>query len=137
MIRRPPRSTLFPYTTLFRSGCHPLDVDARLPDVVAPHDTPEIVHAFLRTLFIEVFEQCQALGQPGPAGAGADKLRKQCQDLELVRAESGSAARGGRPPSGRAPEGPADRPRGGRLGRAGEAGAETTDRPRGGRPGRA
>src|SRR2546425_6961727 len=24
MIRRPPRSTLFPYTTLFRSGRHPL-----------------------------------------------------------------------------------------------------------------
>src|SRR2546430_2780502 len=23
MIRRPPRSTLFPYTTLFRSGFHP------------------------------------------------------------------------------------------------------------------
>src|SRR5258706_12007353 len=23
MIRRPPRSTLFPYTTLFRSRCHP------------------------------------------------------------------------------------------------------------------
>src|SRR3712207_6881175 len=23
MIRRPPRSTLFPYTTLFRSACHP------------------------------------------------------------------------------------------------------------------
>src|SRR2546430_3224552 len=28
MIRRPPRSTLFPYTTLFRSGCAAgLDVD--------------------------------------------------------------------------------------------------------------
>src|SRR3712207_8024127 len=27
MIRRPPRSTLFPYTTLFRSGCG----DHRLP----------------------------------------------------------------------------------------------------------
>src|ERR1043165_4161249 len=25
MIRRPPRSTLFPYTTLFRSGAQPLD----------------------------------------------------------------------------------------------------------------
>src|SRR2546429_3893344 len=25
MIRRPPRSTLFPYTTLFRSGLHPVD----------------------------------------------------------------------------------------------------------------
>src|SRR3712207_4411222 len=24
MIRRPPRSTLFPYTTLFRSGGHPI-----------------------------------------------------------------------------------------------------------------
>src|SRR2546427_7678175 len=26
MIRRPPRSTLFPYTTLFRSGHHVLDL---------------------------------------------------------------------------------------------------------------
>src|SRR3712207_9325680 len=26
MIRRPPRSTLFPYTTLFRSGPGPLDL---------------------------------------------------------------------------------------------------------------
>src|SRR6478735_2567756 len=25
MIRRPPRSTLFPYTTLFRSSCRPAD----------------------------------------------------------------------------------------------------------------
>src|SRR3712207_7317324 len=30
MIRRPPRSTLFPYTTLFRSGV--LDQEARLQD---------------------------------------------------------------------------------------------------------
>src|SRR5258708_16643853 len=30
MIRRPPRSTLFPYTTLFRS-LHPLQRFARLP----------------------------------------------------------------------------------------------------------
>src|SRR3712207_7686011 len=38
MIRRPPRSTLFPYTTLFRSDLplQKLDVlDARLPCVVA------------------------------------------------------------------------------------------------------
>src|SRR5256886_14235848 len=27
MIRRPPRSTLFPYTTLFRSALHPLAGD--------------------------------------------------------------------------------------------------------------
>src|SRR3989442_7459877 len=35
MIRRPPRSTLFPYTTLFRStGCH--------------HKVPERLHDLLR-----------------------------------------------------------------------------------------
>src|SRR4051812_49541255 len=31
MIRRPPRSTLFPYTTLFRSGPHPATVVIRAP----------------------------------------------------------------------------------------------------------
>src|SRR5688572_33478177 len=37
MIRRPPRSTLFPYTTLFRSrGVHPLlDVDGEREEVDA------------------------------------------------------------------------------------------------------
>src|SRR2546428_10077763 len=37
MIRRPPRSTLFPYTTLFRSRGHPRDVRPRR-DV--PGDSP-------------------------------------------------------------------------------------------------
>ena len=36
MIRRPPRSTLFPYTTLFRSG-H-LFVAAPDTNLVVPHD---------------------------------------------------------------------------------------------------
>src|SRR2546422_5957427 len=38
MIRRPPRSTLFPYTTLFRSLAEHLDdalVEAEIPDAVA------------------------------------------------------------------------------------------------------
>src|SRR3712207_6975881 len=33
MIRRPPRSTLFPYTTLFRSG--PVQRDAQVPSPAA------------------------------------------------------------------------------------------------------
>src|SRR3712207_8890690 len=42
MIRRPPRSTLFPYTTLFRSRCTPDPVAVVGPVTVsAPH--PEIV----------------------------------------------------------------------------------------------
>src|SRR5260221_10590570 len=35
MIRRPPRSTLFPYTTLFRSAHHPELVFQRLRTVAA------------------------------------------------------------------------------------------------------
>src|SRR3712207_7319646 len=41
MIRRPPRSTLFPYTTLFRSlGCEhgTAKANAALPEASGPHD---------------------------------------------------------------------------------------------------
>src|SRR2546425_7687493 len=36
MIRRPPRSTLFPYTTLFRSGGAPGVARPRRPEPVVP-----------------------------------------------------------------------------------------------------
>src|SRR5438874_10672644 len=38
MIRRPPRSTLFPYTTLFRSllrGLHGVPIAARIAEIIA------------------------------------------------------------------------------------------------------
>src|SRR5258708_18220635 len=38
MIRRPPRSTLFPYTTLFRSHCPGLSLPARVLACAAPAD---------------------------------------------------------------------------------------------------
>src|SRR5258708_17156544 len=42
MIRRPPRSTLFPYTTLFRSVlAHEIDVDVRQIDLVDDRDDLE------------------------------------------------------------------------------------------------
>src|SRR3712207_8176383 len=37
MIRRPPRSTLFPYTTLFRSGTTHRSNPVRAPAVQCPH----------------------------------------------------------------------------------------------------
>src|SRR2546427_5362659 len=51
MIRRPPRSTLFPYTTLFRSPCglvehhedEPLD-DLRRPRAAVRLDADQLVH---------------------------------------------------------------------------------------------
>src|SRR2546430_12096175 len=45
MIRRPPRSTLFPYTTLFRST-HDCSF-ARLPDFQATLDLVRLVDSFL------------------------------------------------------------------------------------------
>src|SRR2546427_3669617 len=38
MIRRPPRSTLFPYTTLFRSSDEPCEVDAVVQRDAADRD---------------------------------------------------------------------------------------------------
>src|SRR2546430_6186704 len=34
MIRRPPRSTLFPYTTLFRSHCTGIEATYRLREII-------------------------------------------------------------------------------------------------------
>src|SRR5256885_6432486 len=39
MIRRPPRSTLFPYTTLFRSELTPEQVDEYLDEIGAAEET--------------------------------------------------------------------------------------------------
>src|SRR2546429_7963164 len=48
MIRRPPRSTLFPYTTLFRSGSSPMEENLRrLTDEIGGRvtGTPEMAKA--------------------------------------------------------------------------------------------
>src|SRR2546427_5342754 len=43
MIRRPPRSTLFPYTTLFRSAVAPAPAPPPMPSVVEyPHGRYEL-----------------------------------------------------------------------------------------------
>src|SRR5258706_6850736 len=59
MIRRPPRSTLFPYTTLFRSvpgAAHPI---ARLEQ---PHRKPELI------------AKAQQLVKPGKTGADDQRV---------------------------------------------------------------
>src|SRR3712207_7294286 len=56
MIRRPPRSTLFPYTTLFRSR-----LDARRPDISAGANRP----------WIGALRAAPAL--PGKIGEGAGR----------------------------------------------------------------
>src|SRR3712207_8768534 len=43
MIRRPPRSTLFPYTTLFRSGTISVEVSELLSDELKKRGAPHTV----------------------------------------------------------------------------------------------
>src|SRR3712207_7739336 len=75
MIRRPPRSTLFPYTTLFRSG------RARLEVARQEHD-PRVVGAELEL----------ALGQDHPVRHLAAKLPPfELQDRKSTRLNSSHA----------------------------------------------
>jgi hypothetical protein len=116
------RGAIAPITFQRHCGpaCHPLDFDGRLPDVAVPHDTPPVVHAFLRGVFSESFDVCQAV-QRSPASA-PPAARARCQALELVK--------------GAAPaEAEPDRARGGRLGRRAEAEEPPPDAPRGARLG--
>src|SRR5258708_21563567 len=55
MIRRPPRSTLFPYTTLFRSaGCKSGKAKPVFPDAAFDHAGEEFTGALVRALAVSV-----------------------------------------------------------------------------------
>src|SRR3712207_8592222 len=81
MIRRPPRSTLFPYTTLFRSRRDPL-VEARLQH--------EVERRLGGTADVAEAGQLQHLAQPRlaglraePRGAGLRQRRSEEHTSEL------------------------------------------------------
>src|SRR3712207_7220967 len=81
MIRRPPRSTLFPYTTLFRSEqLLLLDVDDLLPDITHHLEDPEFA-VFLRLL--PGGEACRA----APAACGVPRLPVGLVGVVIARSE--------------------------------------------------
>src|SRR3989441_12923580 len=93
MIRRPPRSTLFPYTTLFRSI-----LDER----------PPVFSAALGWLEHELVEQCHRRGIKVMAMvATVEDARTAAADGADMIVAQGSEAGGHRPPGGKpaAPEG--------------------------------
>src|SRR2546430_6585109 len=80
MIRRPPRSTLFPYTTLFRSQVGRADQRAELVRGVAQQLVPRLVAEAVVHL-LEVVQVHEQHGE-GVAGTGAD-LRSEEHTSEL------------------------------------------------------
>src|SRR5256885_8292559 len=65
MIRRPPRSTLFPYTTLFRSPQGSVDVSARHLGYHAQSNRVSITGAPYDSLRVTLFEQTVELSSVG------------------------------------------------------------------------
>src|SRR5260370_42289565 len=99
MIRRPPRSTLFPYTTLFRS-CRPFAFDQRrrLADLVATVGV------------LDLDDLCSQGGE-------LRRAERPCHivaDLDDADAGDRRAIAPRAPPARRAPPSPATQPRGAR-----------------------
>src|SRR2546427_5370813 len=109
MIRRPPRSTLFPYTTLFRSpGCGPVvpgrehapqNVDLHRLQPRLREEAPQAIHELAPSARVQIAARPQA----------ALEMRKELLDLlvgrgPLLRGYGGRGARrppphpGGHPP---------------------------------------
>src|SRR2546430_16146556 len=103
MIRRPPRSTLFPYTTLFRSRARPVRPQPRvvgwLPDR-GPRPAPSLCRRFrLRP----PFPRERRAARPGRSGAAPDRRLRAALVHEGHPYESGGS-RAGASRSRRAPE---------------------------------
>src|SRR5205809_5164364 len=78
MIRRPPRSTLFPYTTLFRSlempdalACLRLEHDERVGEQVVAHAVGAVIVVGRRAGRHEDEAALHVEGHPGPVVRGA------------------------------------------------------------------
>src|SRR3712207_9068367 len=90
MIRRPPRSTLFPYTTLFRSfgGCRP----ATLLAAIAPRGTSPAPAKRSSAAYAHPYRDAHAL--PARADLGRLAHRDGCDGRRpLARAEIGRSTR--------------------------------------------
>src|SRR3712207_7186314 len=76
MIRRPPRSTLFPYTTLFRSG---RQGEVRFFGDI--NSTPEAIERLVRKLAKRHQRLCFAY-EAGPTGYGLQRSEEHTSELQ-------------------------------------------------------
>src|SRR3989475_8229417 len=88
MIRRPPRSTLFPYTTLFRSQAQPVPLRRALR---LRHDLSPVrpAHAGARVLRARARREPEPVfraGSRGPAEGPADPAAKGLDLMDLIHA---------------------------------------------------
>src|SRR2546425_13183778 len=87
MIRRPPRSTLFPYTTLFRSLAH----ETGVPDVVDPVGGSWYIEALTE----RIEREARALLEEVEAGGGGARGVERGVVLEAVAGGADQQEKGG------------------------------------------
>src|SRR3989442_10278762 len=78
MIRRPPRSTLFPYTTLFRSEKRPADVIGNIVYLIRI-----MALAFLGANATVCAAKCAKHGRSSPTAKSAATMRSEEHTSEL------------------------------------------------------
>src|SRR5437879_11178435 len=84
MIRRPPRSTLFPYTTLFRSpegGCDQLD-HVEVEPLVDRHHLPQLLEGEGDDLLGGNLENVRELGDRDELGHANERSEEHTSELQ-------------------------------------------------------
>src|SRR2546430_16329293 len=87
MIRRPPRSTLFPYTTLFRSSCD-IQPERELKALISldPHCSPTERDSYVQAqLSAERGSKCGSELQPQRAAPGSSPLIPSARRMKKRR----------------------------------------------------
>src|SRR3712207_7118868 len=90
MIRRPPRSTLFPYTTLFRSEIEPSDPrPERVPGFVARGDVilevrPQVDLSFTEVVVETVEDPRDLVKQIGPIDRKSTRLNSSHANISYA-----------------------------------------------------
>src|SRR3712207_9523556 len=86
MIRRPPRSTLFPYTTLFRSNPQTMN-DETLKLIGRNHSSEDIIRVFnkARELRFEDINMDMIVGLPGEK---LEHVKKTCAFIKQFKPDS-------------------------------------------------
>src|SRR3989449_8781234 len=106
MIRRPPRSTLFPYTTLFRSpmlrkgwkqwvddGCPELTLDAKNRYRFNTRGEDDMLRVSWDTMGTYIAKSWIKIAERYSGEAGARRLREQGYPSEMIEAMKGGGVR--------------------------------------------